>query len=249
MRPPSGADISAPMIPTALPWINVAGLRMDQQKGRPVLLEFSDLTRPSSLRTNAYARRWHERYGGGDNGLRVITVFAPWLPFTASKEVAAELVDAAGIEHAVLLDLELRLWQIYENRGWPCRYLFDPALKLRDFHPGEGEYAEVERAIQEALGIDEPLTDPIHEIDSPESELVVPTEDQEGLWSGDYEAGEVWAVLEGKGTLTVNGEHRTIERSGPELLISSGNSERGTLALEASGGLTCHAVCFSPGLA
>ena len=37
--------------------------RMDQQKGRPVLLEFSDLTRPSSLRTNAYARRWHERYG------------------------------------------------------------------------------------------------------------------------------------------------------------------------------------------
>ncbi len=120
---------------------------------------------------------------------------------------------------------------------------------MRDFHPGEGEYAEVERAIQEALGIDEPLTDPIHEIDAPESELVVPTEDQDGLWSGDYEAGEVWAVLEGRGTLTVNGESRSIERSGPELLISSGKSERGTLALETSDGLSCHAVCFSPGLA
>lgn len=237
------------MIPTALPWINVAGLRMDQQKGRPVLLEFSDLTRPSSLRTNAYARRWHERYGGGDNGLRVITVFAPWLPFTASKEVAAELVDAAGIEHAVLLDLELRLWQIYENRGWPCRYLFGTDLKLRDFHPGEGEYAEVETAIQEQLGIDEPLTEPLHAIDAPEAELVVPTEDQEGLWSGDYQAGEVWAVLEGTGTLTVNGEPREIRRSGPVLVAASERSAKGSLDLEVSDGLTCHAVCFSPGLA
>jgi len=237
------------MIPTGLPWLNVAGLRMDQQRGRPVLIEFSDLLRPSSLRTTAYLRRWHERYGAEESGLRVITVFSPWLPFSAEESVAAHLAAAAGIEHPVLLDLELRQWRIYENTGWPSRYLFDRELKLVDFHRGEGGYAETESAIQALLGLDQPLTVPLHAIDHPEAELVVPSLDQSGAWSGDYEAGQVWAVLEGAGTLTVNGEQRTISATASELLVDSDQSEQATLELEVGDGLVCHAVCFSPGLA
>jgi len=238
------------MIPTALPWVNVATLRMDQQRGRPVLLEFTDLVRPSSLRTTAYLRRWHERYGGGENGLRVISVYAPWLPFSADEDVATALVQRAGLTHPVLLDLELRLWQIYENEGWPCRYLFDQELVLIDVHQGEGGYAETELAIQAALGRSgEPLTTPLHPIEQPEAELVVPTADQLGCWSGDYEAGEVWAILEGTGELVVNSEPRAIEHSGPELLFHHTHHTEASLQVEAGAGLTCHAVCFSPGLA
>lgn len=250
VRPPAAVKISAPMIPTALPWLNVATLRMDQQRGRPVLLEFSDLLRPSSLRASAYLSAWHQRYGEGEAGLRVITVFAPWLPFSAGEEVAATLVQRAGITHPVLLDLELRLWQIYENEGWPCRYLFDPELVLIDVHQGEGDYGTTEAAIQTALGLDgQALTPPLQAIDDPAAEIVVPTADQEGCWSGDYEAGEVWAVLEGVGTLTVNGSSRAITGTGSELLIRHERHTAATLDLETSAGLTCHAVCFSPGLA
>lgn len=238
------------MIPTALPWLNVATLRMDQQRGRPVLLEFSDLLRPSSLHTSAYLSRWHDRYGGGEAGLRVITVFAPWLPFTADEDTATTLVGRAGITHPVLLDLELRLWQIYENEGWPCRYLFDQQLVLIDVHQGEGGYDITETVIQEALGLGgEDLTAALHPIDSPTAELVVPTADQLGCWSGEYEAGEVWAILEGGGELTVNGECRTITDAGPELLVRHERHTSGSLSLESGPGLTCHAVCFSPGLA
>ena len=37
-----------------LPWINVATLRMDQQLGRPVLIEFWDFCRANSIRTLPY---------------------------------------------------------------------------------------------------------------------------------------------------------------------------------------------------
>lgn len=251
VRPPADVQISAPIIPTGLPWLNIASLRMDQQRGRPVLLEFSDLTRPSSLRTADYLSAWHERYGAGDAGLRVITVFSPWLPFMQDEDVAASLVDMAGISHPVLLDLEHRLWRIYENEGWPCRYLFDRELRLIDVHRGEGGYETTERAIQEALELPDStsLIRPLHDIDDPEAQLVVPTTDQEGTWSGQYEAGEAWAVLEGSGTITVNGNQLNIECSGPVLLERHQFHTSSILDLELGAGVTCHAVCFSPGRA
>src|SRR3954464_3121283 len=61
--------IAAPPFPADLPWINVAPLRMDKQIGRPVLVEFWDFCRPSSLRTLPYLKAWHERYAV--DGLRV----------------------------------------------------------------------------------------------------------------------------------------------------------------------------------
>ena len=37
--------IAAPPFPRDLPWVNVAPLRMDKQRGRPVLVEFWDFCR------------------------------------------------------------------------------------------------------------------------------------------------------------------------------------------------------------
>ena len=50
---------------------------MDKQRGRPVLVEFWDFCRPSSLRTLPYVKAWHERYAA--DGLRVVTVHSPRL--------------------------------------------------------------------------------------------------------------------------------------------------------------------------
>ena len=78
MRAPEHA-IPAPPFPRGLTWIGVASLRMDKQRGRPVLIEFWDFCRVNSLRTLPYLVAWHERYA--DAGLRVIGVhsggFAP----------------------------------------------------------------------------------------------------------------------------------------------------------------------------
>ena len=61
MRAPDHA-IPAPPFPGRLPWVNVASLRMDKQRGRPVLVEFWDFCRVNSLRTMPYLKAWHARY-------------------------------------------------------------------------------------------------------------------------------------------------------------------------------------------
>jgi thiol-disulfide isomerase/thioredoxin len=246
MRVPTDT-IAAPMFPAALRWLNVATLRMDQQRGRPVLLEFWDFCRPASLRTLPYLQAWHERYAA--DGLRVISVHAPGFAPGRDEGLVAEAVQRLGIEHPVLLDTDLKLWEIYENEGWPARYLFDPELRLFEVHFGEGGYRETEAAIQELLGVEREPVPYVHPEDDPEARIVVPTPDQEGAWSGPYEAGAVWAVLEGRGTMIVNGAEREVAFTGAHLLIEHDRHAHGELALELGEGVTAHAVCFTPGLA
>ena len=168
-----------------------------------MLIEFWDFCRPNSMRTCPYVNAWHERYE--PDGL----VWWGSTPRASSPRASARAVEAAvkrlGIAHPVLLDPDLEMWREYENEGWPARYLFDGRGLLFDYHYGEGAYEETELAIQELLGIErEPLA-PLRPEDAPEACLEPQSEDREGAYSGPYEAGGVWAVLDGEGTVRVNG--------------------------------------------
>jgi thiol-disulfide isomerase/thioredoxin len=239
--------IAAPPFPVDLPWVNVAPLRMDKQIGRPVLVEFWDFCRPNSLRTLPYLKAWHERYAAA--GLRVISVHTPGFPPSREETAVRAAVERLGIEHPVCIDADGLVWTLYDNEGWPARYVFNQASRLHEFHFGEGGYEETERAIQELLGIErEPLA-PVRPEDAPEALIVVPTEDQPGAYSGPYEAGEVWAVLSGSGELVVDGRRMVIDRPGARLLLRHPRSTASVLELDVGPGLICHATCFSPGLA
>jgi hypothetical protein len=239
--------IFAPAFPRAMGWINVATLRMDQQRGRPVLVEFFDVCRVHSLRTLPYLRAWHERYA--DDGLRVVSVHAPGYPPSFEDEVVRAAVERLGIEHPVALDHDFNLWQDYGNEGWPARYLFTPQQRLLEFHYGQGGYDETERAIQELLGIEGDVVAPLRPQDAPGAELVPPTADVAGPWSGPYEAGAVWAVLEGPGTVTVNGDRIEIGFTGVHRLIEHDRHTEAVLELELGPGIVCHGVQFEAGLA
>src|ERR1700729_3681993 len=246
MRPPVD-HIEAPAFPARLPWINVAALRMDQQRGRPVLIEFWDFCRPNSMRTLPYVRAWHERYE--PDGLRVIGVHSSGFAPSVEPEAVTDAVARLGIAHPVVVDTDLQIWQEYGNLGWPARYLFNQEGRLSDFHYGEGGYDETEAAIQELLGIERPPLAPLRPEDAPGALLVPQTEDVEGPYGGPYEAGGVGAVLEGDGTVTANGQTGPVAHPGAYELISHPVSTAGVLVLEVSDGVTCHAVCFTPGLA
>src|SRR5438309_5499016 len=144
--------IGAPPFPRKLPWFNVASLRMDQQLGRPVLIEFWDFCRPNSIRTLPYLQAWHERYASA--GLRVIGVHASGFAPSAEADAVGAAVRRLGIEYPVVVDAEYEIWQDYGNRGWPARYLWNPEGRLFDYHYGEGGYAETEAAIGELLGME-----------------------------------------------------------------------------------------------
>jgi hypothetical protein len=239
--------IPVPPFPRELPWINTAALRMDKQRGRPVLVEFWDFCRVNSLRTLPYLKAWHERYA--DAGLRVIGVHTGAYPPSRDEAHIRAAVERLRIPYPVVLDTDLQVWDDYGNEGWPARYLWDLGGALFSLHYGEGAYAETEREIQELLGVEGPLVEPVRPEDEPGALLAAQTEDQRGAYCGPYEAGAAWAVLEGRGEVRVNGGAIPVEHPGCHLLVDHGRHTEAVLELEVGAGVTCHATCFTPGLA
>ncbi|MGH2864089.1 MAG: redoxin domain-containing protein [Solirubrobacteraceae bacterium] len=246
--------IAAPLFPTGLPWVNApSGGVSVLQRGRPLLVEFWDFCRANSMRTLPYVKAWHERYAQA--GLRVVGVHCPGFDASREQRAVREAVARLGIEHAVLIDSELELWQEYENVGWPARYLFDGRARLVEYRYGEGGYADTELAIQELLGVErEPLA-PLRPEDAPDALVAAQSEDQRGAYSGPYEAGGVWAVLEGHGTVTVNGGGErgggtiAVTHPGAYALIEHERHTAGVIALDLGTGVECVATCFTPGVA
>jgi hypothetical protein len=209
-----------------------------------MLLEFWDFCRVQSIRTLPYMRAWHERY----EGLTVVGVHAAGFPPSQDPQAVREAVGRLGVPYPIAVDTEYDVWELYGNRGWPGRYLFDERRMLLEFHYGEGGYEETELAIQELLGSDQPLLAPFRPEEAPDARLEPQTDDVEGLYSGPYVAGEVWAVLDGSGTARVNGREISVDHPGAYELIAHERSTTAELALEVGDGVTCYAVCFTPGL-
>ncbi|MFZ2114796.1 MAG: DipZ protein [Solirubrobacteraceae bacterium] len=250
--------IVAPLFPTKLPWVNTNGPQASiLKRGQPMLVEFWDFCRPNSIRTLPYVKAWHERYAA--DGLRVIGVHCPGFAPSHPEQAVREAVERLDISHPVLIDSEFEVWQEYENRGWPARYLFDGHARLLDYHYGEGAYVETELAIQELLGVQREPLEPLRPEDAPDAQLLPQTEEQAGAWSGPYEAGSVWAVLDGFGTVTLSTgasksaptEKRTlnVERPGAYQLIEHERHTQGILSIEVGAGVECLATCFTPGVA
>jgi thiol-disulfide isomerase/thioredoxin len=246
--------IAAPLFPTKLPWLNAKGGQASViQRGRPMLVEFWDFCRPNSMRTLPYVKAWHERYA--DDGLRVIGVHSPGFDASRGEVAVRGAVRRLQIEHPVLIDSELVLWQEYENEGWPARYLFDGGARLFEYHFGEGGYEETERAIQELLDVEREPLQPLRGEDAPGAALAAPTPEQPGPYSGPYEAGAVWAVLDGSGTVRasdpLNGQSNLLEiaAAGAYPLLEYQRHTPGELVLDLDGEIRCLATCFTPGLA
>ena len=213
-----------------------------------MLVEFWDFCRPNSLRTLPYLKAWHERYA--DDGLRVIGVHCPGFEPSRDEQAVREAVARLEIAYPVLIDGEFEVWREYENRGWPARYLFDGRARLFEYHYGEGAYEETELAIQELLGLEREPLEPLRPEDAPDARLLRQTEEQPGAWSGAYEAGSVWAVLDGSGTVTVNGDTTlAVERPGAYQLVEHPRHTKAVLDLDVGAGVECLATCFTPGVA
>jgi len=238
--------IAAPLFPTHLAWINAASPRSTIQRGKPMLVEFWDFCRPNSIRTLPYIQAWHERYES--HGLRVIGVHSPGFAPSREQHAVEQAVSRLGISYPVLLDTDLEVWNDYENEGWPVRYLFDGRARLFEYHYGEGDYRETELAIQELLGVErEPLA-ALRAEDDPGAKLLPQTQDQPGPYSGPYEAGGVWVVLQGSGMLEANGTVLEISQAGAYQVIEHDRHTDGVLELSVGAGLQCLATCFTPGV-
>jgi hypothetical protein len=244
--------IVAPPFPTRLPWVNATGPQATIQRGRPMLVEFWDFCRPNSMRTLPYVKGWHERYSA--EGLRTIGVHCPGFDPSRPEQAVRDAVARLQISYPVLIDSELEVWEDYGNEGWPARYLFDGRARLVDYHHGEGGYNETELAIQELVGVEREPMGPVRPEDVPGARLLAQTEDQPGAFSGPYEAGGVWAVVAGSGSLRFSdtsnalSHELAVTQPGAYPLIEHERHTAGVLVLECGPGMECLATCFTPGV-
>jgi hypothetical protein len=260
VRLPADNEAYAPEFPQALQWVNVAFLRMAQQIGRPILVEFFDSARVNSHRTLPYLRAWQERYA--EPGLlRIIGVHSPAYSFGRDPDVAVAAIEQMDIPYAVVLDPDFEVWREYGNRGWPARYVFDRRGVLRFVHWGEGEYDETERVIQELIAETDPegelelpeLLDPLRPEDAPgaamdpqTADVTLPAERDRLQLTGDWSEGPDYLEAQAAGASA-----RVQYRAGEAYAVLSGSVEPGlypsdgTVAAEAPG-LRLHGFQFTP---
>lgn len=145
----SGSTSPAPEFTGINHWINSEPLRMEELRGKVVLVEFWTYSCINCIRVMPYVKQWHERYR--DQGLVVVGVHTPEYGYERLTKNVEAAVKRFGIEYAVAQDNGYATWKAYGNRYWPALYLVDRNGRVVYRHFGEGDYARTEAAIRQAL--------------------------------------------------------------------------------------------------
>jgi hypothetical protein len=92
---------------------------------------------------------WAAKYK--DAGLIVIGVHTPEFSFEKEPANVQDALRDLKVTYPVPIDSNYRIWQSFNNEYWPAQYLIDAKGQIRYHHFGEGDYGQIEHAIQELL--------------------------------------------------------------------------------------------------
>ena len=127
-------------------WINSEPLRIEQLRGKVVLVDFWTYTCINCIRTLPYIKEWDKKYR--DQGLVIVGVHTPEFDFEKKYDNVLKAVNEYQLKYAVAQDNNYATWSVYQNRYWPHKYLIDIDGYIRYDHIGEGNYDETEKMIQ-----------------------------------------------------------------------------------------------------
>ena len=130
-------------------WINSEPLKLENLRGRVVLIEFWTFGCINCRNTLPFVKSWHDRYR--EKGLTVIGVHSPEFAEERIVENLRRQVVSLGINYPVVSDNDYQTWNAYNVQAWPTMFLLDKQRRIRWKHVGEGDYDETERVIQKLL--------------------------------------------------------------------------------------------------
>jgi cytochrome c biogenesis protein CcdA/thiol-disulfide isomerase/thioredoxin len=133
-------------------WFNTpagAPLKLEQLRGRVVLVDFWTYTCINCLRTLPYLRAWDARYR--KRGLTIVGVHTPEFAFERDAGNVGRAVAQNHLRYAVAQDNDYATWTAWGNQYWPAKYLIDSRGRVRYTHFGEGDYERTEAAIRALL--------------------------------------------------------------------------------------------------
>ncbi|MGF6505350.1 thioredoxin family protein [Paraburkholderia sp. 32] len=146
---PQESGSPAPELTGITQWLNSEPLKLQQLRGKVVLVDFWTYSCINCANTLPYVKSWNQKYK--DQGLTVIGVHTPEYPFERDTGNVKTALKRLGISYPVAQDNQYATWNAYNNQYWPAFYLIDKQGHIVYTHFGEGDYAQTEARIQALL--------------------------------------------------------------------------------------------------
>lgn len=116
-------------------WINTRPLKLNDQRGKVVIVHFYTFGCINCIRNFPWYREWHERFKQED-----VLLLGIHTPETAGERDIARVRQKAKddqFEFPVLIDAKKENWDAWGNSMWPSVYVIDKRGYMRSFWPGE----------------------------------------------------------------------------------------------------------------
>ena len=141
-------SLQAPEISSST-WINSEPLKMEELRGKVVMVEFWTFGCWNCRNIEPYVKEWHKKYA--DQGLVIIAVHSPEFDYEKEIDKVKNYVHENHISYAVPIDNDFENWWLYRNRYWPTLYVIDKKGMIQYTRIGEGAYEQTEQTIQRLL--------------------------------------------------------------------------------------------------
>ena len=140
------STIHAPAFDAAgLPWFNVAEpLDLPDLRGRLVILDFWTYCCINCLQIIPTLKRVERLF---PDSLTVIGVHSPKFPGEKVADNVGQAIARYGIEHPVVHDTDLTLWQKYTVHSWPTLVFISPDGYVLGQLPGEPDPDMFEKTV------------------------------------------------------------------------------------------------------
>jgi thiol-disulfide isomerase/thioredoxin/sugar lactone lactonase YvrE len=147
--PVEPGTVHAPEFPRNLEWLNTAQpIVLKDLRGKVVLLDFWTYCCINCMHVLPELKRLEQKYR---DELVVIGVHSAKFQAERDRENIRQAILRYEIEHPVVNDSEMRVWQAYATRAWPTLVLIDPKGKVIGSHSGEGIFEMFDKVIAQIV--------------------------------------------------------------------------------------------------
>jgi thiol-disulfide isomerase/thioredoxin len=139
----------APELKAADLWINSTPLKLEQLRGKVVLIDFWAFDCPFCAMAMPHIKELYDKYA--KDGLVVIGVHVPRIEYEKEIPKIKDAVAKKGIKYPVVVDNEYLIWTDYLCNTWPSHFVVDQDGIIQLSHSGTERYEDTERVIQQLL--------------------------------------------------------------------------------------------------
>ncbi len=141
--------VNAPDFPEGMQWLNTEKpISLRDLRGKIVLLDFWTYCCINCMHVIPDLKKLEKKYA---NELVVIGVHSAKFNGERDLDNIRQAVLRYEIEHPVVNDWQMEIWQQYGVRAWPTLMLIDPAGKVIGYVSGEGIYEPFDKMISKVI--------------------------------------------------------------------------------------------------